>query len=175
MINLTEKQHNFLTNIMTFQKKQGYPPSISDLCKILGVSIGTVQQYFFALEKKGYIKRENNKGRGLKITAGFSYTDENYINIPIISDKLPDKQSFFSRENIIGNFKFPDGLFPEKKIYSVFIKKNFILFTPLKNKKNVKKNSLFLIIFEGEMLIKKGELPKKADLLGKVIYVLSRK
>lgn len=67
---LTKKQKKALELIRSNIQKTGYPPTVRELCKSLGVnSSATAFKYLKILEKKGYIKREKEKTRAIKITA----------------------------------------------------------------------------------------------------------
>jgi repressor LexA len=67
---LTKKQKKALDLIRSNIQKTGYPPTVRELCKSLGVnSSATAFKYLKILEKKGYIKREKEKTRAIKITA----------------------------------------------------------------------------------------------------------
>ena len=63
--------------ILKFIEKQimtdGYPPSVREIGKAVGLSsTATVHGYLGKLEEKGYIKKENKKGRTLKLLKGGS-------------------------------------------------------------------------------------------------------
>jgi repressor LexA len=67
---LTKKQRRALELIRINVQKTGYPPTVRELCKSLGVnSSATAFKYLKILEKKGYIKREKEKTRAITITA----------------------------------------------------------------------------------------------------------
>lgn len=64
---LTPKQQKFLNYIREFIRHKGYAPTLQDMATHFRLSsLGTVQQYMEALERKGYIRR-SNKARGLQI------------------------------------------------------------------------------------------------------------
>jgi repressor LexA len=66
---LTGKQKKALQLIRINIQKTGYPPTVRELCKSLGVnSSATAFKYLKILEKKGYIKREKEKNRAIKLT-----------------------------------------------------------------------------------------------------------
>ena len=49
----------------------GYPPSVREIGKAVGLkSTATVHGYIAKLEEKGYIKKEQQKGRTLKLLKG---------------------------------------------------------------------------------------------------------
>ena len=48
--------------------KNGYPPSVREIGKAIGLSsTATVHAYLEKLEKQGFIKKEDKKGRTLKV------------------------------------------------------------------------------------------------------------
>jgi len=50
-------------------QETGYPPTVRELCRALGVhSSATAFKYLKILEKKGYIRREKEKTRAIKLT-----------------------------------------------------------------------------------------------------------
>ena len=52
-------------------KLKGYPPSVREIGKAVDLkSTATVHGYLSQLEKKGYIKKEQQKGRTLKLLKG---------------------------------------------------------------------------------------------------------
>jgi len=49
-------------------RENGYPPTVREICKAVGVtSSATAHKYLTILEKKGYIHREKEKSRAIKI------------------------------------------------------------------------------------------------------------
>ena len=64
--------------ILKFIEKQvnekGYPPSVREIGKAVDLSsTATVHGYLAKLAKKGYIKKEDQKGRTLKLLKGRTY------------------------------------------------------------------------------------------------------
>jgi SOS-response transcriptional repressor LexA len=173
MNRLTLKQQRFFDTVYSFTKEHGFPPTITDLCEIFSVSIGTVQQYFFALEKKGFIKRENNKGRGLKFLIEQSEEENEYLKIPIIKSKLINTENVFGSENTEGFFKFPKKIFDkEKKIYAVHFPDSFVIFVPGQDKK---KKDLIITYKNKRLSLKKADECGKDIHIGWVIYILQKK
>jgi repressor LexA len=63
-----KRQREILEFIRDFIKKNGFSPTISEICKGVGVSsVSTVFEHLVALEKKGFIYRRANQGRGIEI------------------------------------------------------------------------------------------------------------
>ena len=66
---LTKKQKKVLEAIRINIQETGYPPTVRELCRALGVhSSATAFKYLKILEKKGYIRREKEKTRAIKLT-----------------------------------------------------------------------------------------------------------
>ena len=52
---------------------QGYPPSVREIGKAVGLSsTATVHGYLSKLDEKGYIKKQDKKGRTLRLLKGGS-------------------------------------------------------------------------------------------------------
>jgi repressor LexA len=65
---LTKKQRMALELIRIKIQQTGYPPTVRELCKALGVrSSATAFKYLKILEQKGYIKREKEKTRAIRL------------------------------------------------------------------------------------------------------------
>ncbi len=65
---LTKKQKTALELIRSKIQQTGYPPTVRELCVALGVrSSATAFKYLKILEQKGYIKREKEKTRAIRL------------------------------------------------------------------------------------------------------------
>ncbi len=65
---LTTRQNEILTLIRDYQTKHGYPPSLRELASHFKVYPNSIQDHLKALIKKGYLKREPNRSRGVSLT-----------------------------------------------------------------------------------------------------------
>lgn len=70
--------------ILKFIEKQimtdGYPPSVREIGKAVGLSsTATVHGYLARLDEKGYIKKQDKKGRTLRLLKGGSGEEKNKI------------------------------------------------------------------------------------------------
>ncbi len=65
---LTQRQRSIFRFILRFLKKNGYPPTVRDIGKGVGLSSSsTVHFHLNSLEEMGFIKRDPSKPRALKI------------------------------------------------------------------------------------------------------------
>lgn len=68
MDKLTEHQEKALRVIKKSLRERGYPPSVRELCELLGLrSTATAHTYLRTLERKGYIKRTPLRSRALEL------------------------------------------------------------------------------------------------------------
>ena len=66
---LTKRQQQILEFIQSFTEENGYPPSVREIGKELGLSSSaTVHAHLAALENKGFIQRNGAKSRTVKIS-----------------------------------------------------------------------------------------------------------
>ncbi len=67
---LTNRQKEALDFINSFISAKGYSPSLRDLAEFLKTeNLSTAQYFFKELEKKGYLKRDPHKNRGITSVA----------------------------------------------------------------------------------------------------------
>lgn len=70
MNELTERQAKVLRFIESHARRNGYPPSLREIADHIGAKWSHgVERHLQALERKGYIKREAVKSRGIQLTS----------------------------------------------------------------------------------------------------------
>jgi len=80
---LTARQREVLDAIREYQAHKGYPPSIRELGKTLGISsLRGVTIHLDAIEKKGYLQRESTS-RSIRLLDG-SGSAETQISVPLL-------------------------------------------------------------------------------------------
>ncbi len=115
MVGLGPKEQLVFDYIKDNIRKNGYSPSIRDICSALGIkSTSTVHTCLEKLEKKGFIQKENGKSRTLRIE-GVSFDEKgevkDYTNVPILG-KVTAGQPILAVENYEGFIHYPKGLYP---------------------------------------------------------------
>ena len=117
---LNSREKAILKYIEKQVKVNGYPPSVREIGKAVGLrSTATVHGYLASLEKKGYIKKESQKGRTLKLLKGGLednpnqevigkevYTSKEMVDIPVIG-KITAGEPILAVENITDTFPIP--------------------------------------------------------------------
>ena len=65
---LSERQKRILEVLERFQEKNGYPPSIREICEKASISSTSVVNYYLEqLEDMGYIERDRRVSRGVRL------------------------------------------------------------------------------------------------------------
>lgn len=67
---LTTRQKTILEYLRNFLAEHGYPPSLREVAGHFKINLGTVQDHLKALTRKGYLTREVNRSRGLRLIPG---------------------------------------------------------------------------------------------------------
>lgn len=97
MTKLTERQRAVLEFIHSSIEERGYPPTLREIGQQLGIrSTNGVNDHLRALQRKGYLTREDMKSRTLRVTTPFELTqvrlphapqpsnDDRFVEIPIV-------------------------------------------------------------------------------------------
>lgn len=85
---LSDRQRRMLDHIQDFSMKNGYPPSIRQIGKAVGISSTSVVNYNLnRLVDEGYLDRDQNVSRGIRITEKVTQaanTLGNVIRVPLV-------------------------------------------------------------------------------------------
>ena len=118
---LNKREKAILKFIEKSIKNNGYPPSVREIGKSVGLkSTATVHGYLASLEDKGYIKKESQKGRTLKLLKGGLddemenqmeiqkevYTSREMVDVPVIG-KITAGEPILAVENVTDTFPIP--------------------------------------------------------------------
>lgn len=80
---LTTRQKQILEYIRTCVHKFGYPPSVREICKEVGLSsTSTVHGYLHRLEDLGYIRRDPAKNRTIELLDEGSWRSKKIVPLP---------------------------------------------------------------------------------------------
>jgi repressor LexA len=110
MNELTERQESILWFIMKEIKDKGYPPSVREIGKAVGLkSPASVHSHLKALEKMNYIRRDPDKPRAIEVLYNqdeqLNYNKE-LLHIPLVG-KITAGKPILAVENIEDYFSIP--------------------------------------------------------------------
>jgi len=115
---LNKREKDILKFIQKTVENKGYPPSVREIGKAVGLSsTATVHSYLAKLTERGFIKKENQKGRTLKLLKGADnkeiakeskdyYTGKEMVDVPVIG-KITAGQPILAVENFTDTFPIP--------------------------------------------------------------------
>ncbi|MFA6349367.1 MAG: transcriptional repressor LexA [Candidatus Omnitrophota bacterium] len=123
MEKLTEKQ-KLVLDFIESSIRDNMPPTIREIAQNLGFSsTGTVRDYLDVLQKKGYLKRSNNKSRAIELTAPV------FKGIPILASITAGSPNL-AYEDIQGYLN-PDDLFlgrlSQNDVFALKVKGNSMI------------------------------------------------
>ena len=115
MEKLTNRQNEVLDYIKSYVAKHGYPPTVREIGKALGLnSPATIQSHISSLENKGYIRKTNSKYRSLEIVGNNEYVNEDIVQVPLLG-KITAGSPIEAIEMPNEFFSLPAYLIPKKE------------------------------------------------------------
>jgi len=117
MENLTKRQEEILTYIKKYIVSHGYPPTVREIGKDLGVSSpATIHTHLNNLESKGFIKKEETKNRAIELLVDneFDTKQENSVEVPLLG-KITAGSPIEAIERPDEYFSLPAYLIPRNK------------------------------------------------------------
>lgn len=117
MENLTKRQEEILTYIKKYIVSHGYPPTVREIGKDLGVSSpATIHTHLNNLETKGFIKKEETKNRAIELLVDneFDTKQENSVEVPLLG-KITAGSPIEAIERPNEYFSLPAYLIPRNK------------------------------------------------------------
>lgn len=106
MDKLTEKQKRILNYIEKHRRENTYPPTLKEIGDKFGITIGTVQDHIFALQKKGFLERKKDIARGFKVIKKTKEIEienvKNDVNVIPLYGNVAAGEPIFANDNIQG-------------------------------------------------------------------------
>lgn len=117
MDKLTPRQEEALKFIKEGIAKNGYPPTVREIGKFLGLSSpATIQVHLSNLEEKGYIKKGGNRSRAIELLVKNEYANQNedIVQVPLLG-MVTAGSPIEAIERPNDFFSLPAYLIPNKK------------------------------------------------------------
>lgn len=202
MEKLGSRRKQILKFIEDEANKKGYPPSIREIGKAVGLSSSaTVYTHLAKLEKDGYIRRGKAISRGIEILKG----KEEFINlekvkkIPVLG-KIAAGKPLLAEENIEEWFPLPVDLVGKGELFMLKVKGNSMNgagildndYVIVKKQSTCENGEIAVVLIEDEATVKrvfrkkdqlelqpenptyKPIITKDATILGKVITLIRK-
>ena len=117
MVSLTKRQNEILNYIKEYIVDHGYPPTIREIGKALGISSpATIHAHLKNLEKKGFIRKNDSKNRALELLVKneFAINNELIVEVPLLG-KITAGSPIEAIEHPDEYFSLPSYLIPKNK------------------------------------------------------------
>lgn len=105
---LSERQKKILDYIKSCVRMKGYPPSVREIGKAVGLSSSsTVHSHLEVIEKAGYIKRDRTLPRAIEIIEDdYSFPKKEIVSVPLLG-RITAGLPVLAVENIEDSFPVP--------------------------------------------------------------------
>ena len=100
-VEITDPQRRTLRALRRFIDHRGLPPTIKELADSLGISAPSAHDQVNQLVRKGYVKRESRKARGLTVVREPMDDVLELLAVPIVGS-VAAGQPILAEENVIG-------------------------------------------------------------------------
>ena len=117
MDSLTKRQDEILTYVKEYIVSHGYPPTVREIGKDLGVSSpATIHTHLNKLVEKGFIKKDGSKNRAIELLVEneFNKKDDDVIEVPLLG-KITAGSPIEAIEMPDEYFSLPAYLVPNNK------------------------------------------------------------
>lgn len=117
MQDLTKRQAEILNFIKEYLVSYGYPPTVREIGKALGVSSpATIHVHLENLEEKGFIKKEETKNRAIELLVENEFANKNdsVAEVPLLG-RVTAGNPIEAIENPDEFFSIPAHLIPSNK------------------------------------------------------------
>jgi len=130
---INEKQQKILDFLNEQIEKNGYPPSVREICSAVGFkSTSTVHAYLEKLRKEGLISKAPSKPRALRVVGGGKkdrndskpkefYSGKEMVEVPIVG-KVTAGQPILAVENIEDTFPLPLDFVQNSSVFMLRVK-----------------------------------------------------
>jgi len=109
-----------LKDIRRFLHQRGFPPTIKELADILGISHASAHDQVNQLVRKGFLRREPRKARGLAVICEPEDETSNLLPVPIVG-QVAAGQPILAEENIIGEILVEDRIAQSGRCFALEI------------------------------------------------------
>lgn len=201
---LSKRQKEILRYILTEVRRRGYPPSVREIGKAVGLSSSsTVHAHLANLERKGYLKRGQALPRAIEILQAdatpVSVEYKRMTSVPLVG-QIAAGEPLLAEENIDDYFPLPSDFVGDKGGFMLRVKGDSMIdagifdndYVVIQEQDMVENGEVAAVMIDDEATIKRfykepGQIrlqpenpsmrpiiTKQATVLGKVVAVLRR-
>lgn len=173
MTDLNKRERAILKFIEKQINEKGYPPSVREIGKAVGLSsTATVHGYLAKLTKKGYIKKEDQKGRTLRVLKGGLadnekpspkplYNGRELVDVPVIG-KITAGAPILAVENVTDTFPIPIDFVGNSESFMLTVRGESMIeagildgdYILVKRQNNARNGQIVVALIEDEATVK---------------------
>lgn len=115
---LTPKQRRTLELIQRHVQRQGFPPTMQELAEKLGITGQSAHDQINQLVRKGFLRREAGKARGLTVVRPVKGDLSDLVPIPIVGNVAAGRP-IFAEQNIVGELLVDSQLTQKARCFAL--------------------------------------------------------
>jgi len=159
---LTEKQENIFNFVKHSIKDSGFPPTVREIGDEFGITVKGAYDHIKAIEKKGYLRTEQNKSRAIIITDGEDLVPVDAVNIPLLG-RIAAGTPIVAEENIEEYLSFPASMFGKGQYFALEVRGDSMIdggiydgdIAIIKEQKTADNGDIIAALLEDEATLKK--------------------
>lgn len=118
---LTDKQDLILNFIRDKIRDSGFPPTVREIGDHFEITVKGAYDHLKAIEKKGYIRTEQNKSRAIVIIEDEDHEiPANALNVPLLG-RIAAGAPLLAEENIEEYLSFPADMFSNGEYFALHV------------------------------------------------------
>jgi repressor LexA len=118
---LTTKQERIFDFIKLSIRDSGFPPTVREIGDRFNITVKGAYDHIKAIEKKGYIRTEQNKSRAIVVLKAEDEIPVDAINIPLVG-RIAAGSPILAEENIDEYLSFPKSMFRSGEYFALNVK-----------------------------------------------------
>jgi repressor LexA len=118
---LTVKQDKIYSFIKESIKNSGFPPTVREIGDKFSITVKGAYDHVKAIEKKGFIKTEQNKSRAIVVIGEEEEIPVDAINVPLLG-RIAAGSPILAQENIEEYLSFPKSMFRSGDYFALHVK-----------------------------------------------------
>ena len=190
---------NMIMEFITSQiKENGYPPSVREICKAVGLkSTSTVHGHLKRLEKQGLLKRDSMKPRAMAVTQKNQDTDKNLVRMIPLLGPVAAGSPILAEESISEYLSIPEFMLKDGAHFALLVRGDSMIqagildddYLVVKQQNHAHNGDIVVAMIAGDATVKRFYkekngfrlqpendamqpiFTKEVDILGKVISV----
>ncbi len=149
---ITARQTEILHFIANFQAREGFPPSVREICKALGLaSPGSLLKHLRALELQGLLAGTPGRKRAWKLTGR-----PQHVSVPLIG-RIAAGTPILAEENREADLPVDPRLFGSEKVFALWVKGDSMIdaqirdgdFAIIRPQKDAEEGEIVAVLVEG--------------------------